>query len=108
MEQVDIPYGFRISGSTYDNVPYKYPQIEKMVKDFVESADPSTIMAYCYISQYGSSVIGYDCIEVEMPCPNICIGKHSVTIYLICGIYVAYDIFINLFSNNCAIGFKQT
>ena len=33
---VDIPYGFRITGSMYDNVPYKYPQIEKMVKDFVE------------------------------------------------------------------------
>ena len=32
----DIPYGFRITGSMYDNVPYKYPQIEKMVKDFVE------------------------------------------------------------------------
>ena len=30
----DIFYGFRISGSTYDDVSYKYPQIEKMVKDF--------------------------------------------------------------------------
>ena len=32
----DIPYGFRIVGSTYDDVPFKYPQIEKMVKDFAE------------------------------------------------------------------------
>ena len=32
----DIPYGFRIAGSTYDDVPFKYPQIEKMVKDFAE------------------------------------------------------------------------
>ena len=32
----DILYGFRILGSTFDNVPYKYPQIEKMVKDFAE------------------------------------------------------------------------
>ena len=32
----NIPYGFRISGSTFDDVPYKYPQIEKMVKDFAE------------------------------------------------------------------------
>ena len=33
---VDIPYGFRITGSMYDDVPFKYPQIEKMVKDFAE------------------------------------------------------------------------
>ena len=33
----NIPYaGFRITGSMYDDVPFKYPQIEKMVKDFVE------------------------------------------------------------------------
>ena len=32
----DIPYGFRITGSMYDDMPYKYPQIEKMVKDFAE------------------------------------------------------------------------
>ena len=32
----DIPYGFRITSSTYDDVLYKYPQIEKMVKDFAE------------------------------------------------------------------------
>ena len=32
----DIPYGFRITGSMFDDVPFKYPQIEKMVKDFVE------------------------------------------------------------------------
>ena len=33
---VDVLYGFRISGSIYDDVPYKYPQIERMVKDFAE------------------------------------------------------------------------
>ena len=33
---MDIPYGFRIMGSTYDGVPSKYPQIERMVKDIVE------------------------------------------------------------------------
>ena len=32
----DIPDGFKISGSTYDDMPYKYPQIEKMVKDFAQ------------------------------------------------------------------------
>ena len=32
----DIPYGFRITGSMFDDVPFKYPQIEKMVKDFAE------------------------------------------------------------------------
>ena len=32
----NIPYGFRIIGSMYDDVPFKYPQIEKMVKDFAE------------------------------------------------------------------------
>ena len=39
---------------------------------------------------------------------NICIGKHFATIYLICGIDVVYDIFINLFWNNCEIGLKRT
>ena len=29
----DIPSGFQISGSTYDDVAYKYPQIENMVKE---------------------------------------------------------------------------
>ena len=33
---IDIPYGFWITGSMYDDLPYKYPQIEKMVKYFVE------------------------------------------------------------------------
>ena len=33
----DILYGFQITGSMYDDVPYKYPKIEKMVKDFAES-----------------------------------------------------------------------
>ena len=32
----DILYGFWITGSMYDDVPYKYPKIEKMVKDFAE------------------------------------------------------------------------
>ena len=32
----DIPYGFRITGSMFDDVSFKYPQIEKMVKDFAE------------------------------------------------------------------------
>ena len=32
----NISYGFRITGSMYDDVPYKYPQIEKMVKNFSE------------------------------------------------------------------------
>ena len=31
-----IPYGFQITGSTYDYVPYNYSQIEKMVNDFAE------------------------------------------------------------------------
>ena len=34
----DIPYRFRITGFTYDDVLYKYPQIEKMVKDFAKLA----------------------------------------------------------------------
>ena len=32
----NIPYEFQILGSTHDDVPLKYAQIEKMVKDFVE------------------------------------------------------------------------
>ena len=32
----NIPYGFRITRSMYDDFPYKYPKIEKMVKDFLE------------------------------------------------------------------------
>ena len=33
---VDIPYGFRITGSMYDDEHFKYPQIEKMLKDVAE------------------------------------------------------------------------
>ena len=33
---VGIPYGFRITESMYDDVPYKYSQIEKMAKDLAE------------------------------------------------------------------------
>ena len=36
----DIPYGFRITGSMYDDVSSKYPQIAKMVKDFAELTLP--------------------------------------------------------------------
>ena len=32
----NIPYGFRITGSMYDDVAFKYIQKEKMVKDFAE------------------------------------------------------------------------
>ena len=32
----DIPYGFHITGSIYDDKPFKCPQIKKMVKDFAE------------------------------------------------------------------------
>jgi hypothetical protein len=30
----DIPYGFRLAGSINDEEPYKYAQLDKMVKDF--------------------------------------------------------------------------
>ena len=30
----DIPYGFRLAGSINDEEPYKYNQLEKMIKDF--------------------------------------------------------------------------
>ena len=33
---VDIPYEFRITKSMFDDVPFKYSQIENMVKDFAE------------------------------------------------------------------------
>ena len=32
----DIPYGFRMAGSSYDNEPFQFKQLEKMVKDFTE------------------------------------------------------------------------
>ena len=32
----DIPYGFRMAGSTYDDEPFRFKQLEKMVKDFAE------------------------------------------------------------------------
>ena len=32
----DIPYGFRMAGSSYDDEPFRFKQLEKMVKDFVE------------------------------------------------------------------------
>ena len=33
---VDIPYGFRMAGSSYDDEPFRFKQLENMVKDFVE------------------------------------------------------------------------
>jgi hypothetical protein len=32
----DIPYGFRLAGSINDEEPYKYAQLDKMVKDFAQ------------------------------------------------------------------------
>ena len=32
----DIPYGFRMAGSPYDDEPFRFKQLEKMVKDFAE------------------------------------------------------------------------
>ena len=32
----DIPYGFRMVGSSYDDEPFRFKQLEKMFKDFVE------------------------------------------------------------------------
>ena len=29
----DIPYGYRIAGSSYDDEPFRFKQLEKMVKD---------------------------------------------------------------------------
>ena len=32
----DIPYGFHMAGSSYDDEPFRFKQLEKMVKDFAE------------------------------------------------------------------------
>ena len=32
----DIPYGFRLAGSINDEEPFKYSQLEKMIKDFAK------------------------------------------------------------------------
>ena len=32
----DIPYGFCMVGSSYDEEPFQFKQLEKMVKDFVD------------------------------------------------------------------------
>ena len=32
----DIPYGFRMVGSSYDDEPFRFKQIEKVVKNFAE------------------------------------------------------------------------
>ena len=32
----DILYGFRMVGSSYDDEPFRFKQLEKMVKDFSE------------------------------------------------------------------------
>ena len=37
----DTPYGFRMAGSSYDDEPFRFKQLEKMVKDFVESTTTS-------------------------------------------------------------------
>ena len=32
----DIPYGFGMAGSTYDDEAFRFKQLENMVKDFAE------------------------------------------------------------------------
>ena len=32
----NIPYGFHLAGSVNDDEPFKYTQLEKMIKDFAE------------------------------------------------------------------------
>ena len=32
----NIPYGFRMAGSSYNDEPFKFKQLEKIVKDFAE------------------------------------------------------------------------
>ena len=32
----EIPYGFRMSGSSYDDKPFRFKQLERMVKHFAE------------------------------------------------------------------------
>ena len=32
----DIPYGFCMAGSSYDEEPFRFKQLEKMVKDFAD------------------------------------------------------------------------
>ena len=32
----DIPYGFRMAGSSYDEEPFRFKQLQKMVKDFAD------------------------------------------------------------------------
>ena len=59
----DIPYGFCITRSTYNDMPYKYPQIEKIVKYFV-----GIVMEDHNISLHGSVIIDNKCFEVTMSC----------------------------------------
>ena len=61
----EIQYGFRIMGSMYDNVPFKYPRTEKMVKDFAELT-LAPVVANCDVSQHGSIFICNNCIEVTL------------------------------------------
>ena len=37
----DIPYGFRMAGSSYDDEPFRFKQREKMVKYFPEMTTTS-------------------------------------------------------------------
>ena len=32
----DIPYSFRMAGSSFDEEPFRFKQLEKMVKDFAD------------------------------------------------------------------------
>ena len=58
----NIPYGFQITGSMYDDVPYKYPQIEKMVKDFAK-----LILAPINIISSRNAALVHWCITLTHP-----------------------------------------
>ena len=50
----DIPYGFRLAGSINDEEPFKYNQLEKMIKDFAKLTSASLWRVIIFHSRYQS------------------------------------------------------
>ena len=60
----DIPYGFRMAGSSYNDEPFRFKQLEKMVNDFAEL----TIVSLCRIVVFHSMDQGYSMAQTLRSC----------------------------------------
>ena len=71
---VDIPYGFRMAGSSYDDEPFRFKQLEKMVKDFSELTTKKSL----YFIAWAKGTLWLRHYEVVVLALRTLLGKGSI------------------------------